>query len=284
MLRTRRMDAHVRAKRSGHNRKVAPVPLRVALIAALAGVLSGAVGGPGGFWIGLPGVILAASVGSTPIGTLLCAATVLVTDAVVAASVPGSTIPPLWLVVLVPAGCVAVLHGMGSRLRRERDAMEHAAYSDPLTGLANRRLLLSVADHEIARHNRANERFTVVMLDLDGFKRLNDHFGHAAGDEMLCDVAGALTHALRSQDTVARLGGDEFCVIAPATPNPRPLAEKIVAAVAHASRGHEQLRTSIGSAVFPDDGSTIELLLRTADDRLMSAKRRLHGTSERRAA
>ena len=106
---------------------------------------------------------------------------------------PGSALPPLWLVVLVPAACVAVLHGTGSRLRRERDAMEHAAYSDPLTGLANRRLLMSVADHEIARHHRADERFTVVMLDLDGFKLLNDRFGHAAGDEMLCDVAEGLS-------------------------------------------------------------------------------------------
>ena len=69
-------------------------------------------------------------------------------------------------------------------------------------------------------------------------------------------------------------------MIAPATANPRPLAEKIIAAVAHASRGHEQLRTSVGLAVFPDDGSTIEMLMRTADDRLMSAKRRLHGTRD----
>jgi diguanylate cyclase (GGDEF)-like protein len=284
MLRTRRVDADVRPGRPGARRKVAPAPLRVALIALLVGALSGVIGGPGGFWIGLPGVILAASIGSTASETVLCALPVLVADFAVAAAVPGNAVPPIWLVVLVPAASVAVLHGMGSRLRRERDAMEKAAYSDPLTGLANRRLLLSVADHEIARHHRANERFTVVMLDLDGFKLLNDRFGHAAGDEMLCDVAAALNQALRSQDTVARLGGDEFCVIAPATANPRPLAEKIIEAVAHASRGHEQLRTSVGLAVFPEDGSTIELLLRTADERLLSAKRRLHGMSQRRAA
>jgi diguanylate cyclase (GGDEF)-like protein len=101
---------------------------------------------------------------------------------------------------------------------------------------------------------------------------------------MLRDVATGLTGALRSQDTVARLGGDEFCVIAPATANPRPLAEKVVDAVAHASRGHEELRASVGIAVFPEDGGAIEPLLRTADERLLSAKRRLHGTRERRAA
>jgi diguanylate cyclase (GGDEF)-like protein len=284
MLRTRRVDGDVRTRRPPNRRNVAPAPLRVALIASLVGLLSGVIGGPGGFWIGMPGVLLAASIGSTATGTLICAAPVVIADVAVASLAPGSAIPPLWLVVLVPAASVAVLHGMGSRLRRERDAMEQAAYSDSLTGLANRRLLLSVAEHEIARHHRANERFTVVMLDLDGFKLVNDRFGHAAGDEMLCDVASVLTQALRSQDTVARLGGDEFCVIAPATGNPRPLAEKIIGAVAHASRGHEQLHTSIGIAVFPDDGSTIELLLRTADERLLSAKRRLHGTTQRRAA
>jgi len=279
-----RVDAEVRTRRAPSRRNVAPAPFRVALVAAVVAVLAGAIGGPGGFWIGLPGVMLAASIGSTAFSTTLCAATVLIADVAAASATSGSSIPPLWLVVLVPATCVAVLHGTGSRLRREREAMERAAYSDPLTGLANRRLLMSVAEHEIARHRRADERFTVVMLDLDGFKLLNDRFGHAAGDEMLRDVAVALTQALRSQDTVARLGGDEFCVIAPATANPRPLAEKMIDAVAQASRGHETLRTSIGIAVFPDDGSTIELLMRTADERLLSAKRRLHGTSQRRAA
>ena len=283
MLR-KRVHADVRASPSRGQRRVAPAPLRVALIALLVGLLTGVIGGPDGFWIGLPGVLLAASIGTSVVETLAFAAPVLAIDAAVAASVPGGSLPPLWLVLLVPAGCSAILHEMGRRLRRERDLMEQAAYSDALTGLANRRLLMSVAEHEIARHHRAGERFSVVMLDLDGFKLLNDRFGHAAGDEMLCDVATGLTQALRSQDTVARLGGDEFCVIAPATADPRPLAAKIVNAVAHASRGHEELRASIGIAVFPDDGTTIELLIRTADERLLSAKRRLHGTSQRRAA
>ncbi len=283
MLRER-VDADVRALRSRGQRRVAPAPLRVALIAIVVGLVAALVGGPAGFWIGLPGVLLAASVGAGARSTLACAAPVLGADIAVAASAPGSMLPPLWLVLLVPASCVAILYETSRRLRRERDAMERAAYSDPLTGLANRRLLMSVAEHEIARHHRAGERFSVVMLDLDGFKQLNDRYGHAAGDEMLCAVATGLTQALRSQDTVARLGGDEFCVIAPATADPRPLADKISAAVAHASRGHDELRASIGAAVFADDGGTIELLLRTADERLLSAKRRLHGSSERRAA
>lgn len=282
MLRNR-VDADARARRS-RNRPVAPAPLRVALIAALSGLLAVVVGGPSGFWLGLPAVLLAASIGSTFVATLACAVPVLIVDAVAASALAGSSIPALWLVVCVPAACIAVLHGMARRLRRERDAMERAAFSDPLTGLANRRLLMSVAEHEIARHQRARERFSLLMLDLDGFKLLNDRYGHAAGDQMLCDVAAVLEQALRSQDTVARLGGDEFCVIAPATADPRPLADKVIAAVSEASHGHEELRTSVGIAVFPEDGTTIERLLLTADEHLLSAKRRLHGMSQRDAA
>jgi diguanylate cyclase (GGDEF)-like protein len=101
---------------------------------------------------------------------------------------------------------------------------------------------------------------------------------------MLRDVAARLTHALRNQDTIARLGGDEFCVIAPQTDDPRPLAAKIVEAVAEASAGRRELRTSIGLAVFPGDGTTIEILMRRADERLLTAKSRLYGPSRKRAA
>jgi diguanylate cyclase (GGDEF)-like protein len=115
------------------------------------------------------------------------------------------------------------------------------------------------------------------MLDLDGFKLLNDRFGHAAGDELLCDVADALQHAVRGQDTVARIGGDEFCVLAPETDGPRtlPLAKRITAAVTDATTGVEALRASIGIAVFPDDGLSAQELLHAADERLLNAKREL---------
>jgi diguanylate cyclase (GGDEF)-like protein len=282
MLR-KRGEADGRAKRRADHRRVAPAPLRVALIAAVSGIVAALVGGSNGFWLALPGVVLAGSIATTPAGAVACAAPVLAVAAVAASLRTPGSLPPLWLVVVVPAACVAVLHAVAGRLRRERDAMEHAAFSDALTGVANRRLLMAVADYEIARHTRADERFTVVMLDLDGFKLLNDRYGHAAGDQMLRDVASRLARELRSQDTVARLGGDEFCVIAPQTGNPRPLAEKIVTAVA-AAGDHHELRTSIGLAVFPEDGTSIELLLRTADERLLSAKRRLHGNAQKRAA
>ena len=205
----------MRAKRPADRRRVAPVPLRVALIAAVSALVTALVGGSDGFWLAMPAVLLAGSIAATPAGTLACAGPVLTADAAAASLGRGGSLPALWLVVIVPAGCLMVLQGMAGRLRRERDAMEHAAFSDALTGVANRRLLMSVADHEVARHSRADERFTVVMLDLDGFKLLNDRYGHAAGDQMLRDVAARLSRTLRHQDTVARLGGDEFCVIAP---------------------------------------------------------------------
>ncbi|MDE3130527.1 MAG: GGDEF domain-containing protein [Acidobacteriota bacterium] len=277
-------DADVRAERPRGRRRIAPAPLRAALIAALVAALAGAVGGPHGFWLGLPGVLLAGSIGASAGGVVAYAAPALLADATGAALSPGSSIPPLWLVLIVPASCLLVLYELGRRLRRERDLMRQAAFSDPLTGLANRRMLLSVAAHELARHRRAQEPLTVVMLDLDGFKLLNDRFGHAAGDRMLRAVADHLAGALRSQDTVARLGGDEFCVLAPATANRRALTDKIVAAVAGAAGGHRELRTSVGVAAFPQDGGTIELLLQRADERLLSAKHRLHATARQRAA
>jgi diguanylate cyclase (GGDEF)-like protein len=126
-----------------------------------------------------------------------------------------------------------------------------------------------------------------ALTAVDGFKLLNDRFGHAAGDELLCDVATALTRAIRAQDTVARLGGDEFCVLAPETDSPgtAPLATRIARAVQDAAIGVETLRTSIGIAVFPADGTSASSLLHAADERLMTAKRdRQRGRVRRRAA
>jgi diguanylate cyclase (GGDEF)-like protein len=280
MLRAR-VDGRVRG---GQARKIAPAPVRVLLITIVAGVLAGVVGGSDGFWLSVPAVLLAGSIGSTAMRACLSAAPVLLVGAVAASVADKGSLPPIWMVLLVPGACMAVLQMVSGRLQQERDVMQRAAFSDPLTGLANRRMLMSMAGYEIARHHRADARFTLVMLDLDGFKLVNDRYGHAAGDQMLCEVGAALTRALRTQDTIARLGGDEFCVIAPETENPRGLAEKIVTAVTEAVTGYESLQTSIGLSVFPEDGTTIELLLRTADDRLLAAKRRRYDRPQRRAA
>src|SRR6185437_5047027 len=138
----------------------------------------------------------------------------VVTAAVAAAAAGGEV---AWLCVALSLACAAALRQRLVVLERERDTLRRDALSDPVTGVANRRSLLARADYEIARHRRAGQSFALVMLDLDGFKQLNDRFGHAAGDDLLRDVAGALRRAMRAQDTVARFAGDEFCVLAPET-------------------------------------------------------------------
>ena len=192
-----------------------------------------------------------------------------------------------WLVVLMPALAVAALLHERMGVQRERDELLSAALSDPLTGLDNRRSFLVRADYEIVRHLRERRSFALMMIDLDGFKALNDRFGHDAGDELLCDVADALISGLRAQDTVARLGGDEFCVLAPQTDRvgSPPLAAHITRAVAQASAGVEAVRASVGIALFPQDGRSVEELMRAADQRLFAAKRARRGAArERRAA
>ncbi|HET9094656.1 MAG TPA: GGDEF domain-containing protein [Solirubrobacteraceae bacterium] len=257
--------------------------MRVALLALLAAMLIRLLPGTDGFWLGLPAVLLAVEAGGSAAGATACGGAVLLA-AVASAAAAGAALPPLWLILAAPGASGALLHRRLVHLRQERDAMEEAAHRDPLTGLANRRQLLMVARHELERHRRAGERLAVVMLDLDGFKRLNDRYGHAAGDRMLRDVGEGLQRALRAQDTVARLGGDEFCVIAPATIEARALAAKVSAAVEQASRGRAAVRASLGVAVYPEDGATIEQLLQAGDERLLTAKRRRQAGGQRRVA
>lgn len=98
------------------------------------------------------------------------------------------------------------------RVRVQRQ-LEHRALHDHLTGLPNRALFWDRLEHALARAGRTDERLAVLFLDLDGFKRINDAHGHAAGDEALQRIAGRLSEVVRAQDTLARLGGDEFGVL-----------------------------------------------------------------------
>ncbi len=210
----------------------------------------------------------------------------VVVAAVLAAAAGGEA---AWLCVPASLGCVVVLRHRQAQLERERDALRHDALSDPVTGVANRRSLLARTDYEIARHERAGHNFALVMLDLDGFKQLNDRFGHAAGDDLLRDVAAALRQAMRAQDTVARFGGDEFCVLAPETDRlgTTRLAAKVSQAVRKVSVGMETVGGSVGIALFPGDGTSAAELLQAADERLLEAKRLRPagvGRGQRRAA
>lgn len=244
-------------------------------------------GGGQAFWLCVPVALVVTALSRSRLDALTSAAAVTAAAAVpLTGWLAVKPLPSPLLTLLVVAASVAVLVAVRERQQREREALRTVALSDPLTTIANRRLLLDRADYEIARHTRARQKFALVLLDLDGFKLLNDRFGHAAGDELLCDVAASLTQAMRAQDTVARIGGDEFCVLAPETDQPHtlPLARRIAETVAAASAGIESLRASVGIAVFPDDGLDTATLLRAADERLLSAKRGRGGTQARRRA
>jgi diguanylate cyclase (GGDEF)-like protein len=227
-------------------------------------------------WICVPAALLA--VGATRGLVAGAAAAATVVGAAIAAELAAAgtrSEPSIALLVLIAAASVAILLAVRERVGRERDALRASALTDPLTGAANRRSLLARIDYEIARHDRSRRSFALLMLDLDGFKLLNDRFGHPAGDDLLREVAGALARVIRDQDTVARVGGDEFCVLAPETDEggAERLTSRVETAVARVTAGADSLGASVGAATFPRDGNTSERLLQAADQHLLASKR-----------
>jgi diguanylate cyclase (GGDEF)-like protein len=171
----------------------------------------------------------------------------------------------------------AVLAGWArGRLEVRQEGLRLLSQVDPLTSLGNRRLLHQRMAYEIVRHRRTHRRVALLALDLDGFKQVNERFGHMAGDEILREVAKAMDRAVREQDTVVRWGGDEFCVLAPETGwhEAERLAVRLRSAVARAAGELEGLSVSVGYAVFPDEGATPQLLIARADAAGGEAKRR----------
>ena len=163
--------------------------------------------------------------------------------------------------------------------RRTRDAALRLSLHDPLTRLYNRTFLFAVIEREIARAGRTNRRFSLLMLDLDGLKPINDRYGHYFGDRMLQAVAEAVRQHIRLIDTAARYGGDEFVVLLPETETEGAavVAEKLRRSVAaiRLYAGTELLSStaSIGVVAFPDDGRTADALTNRADQVMYGAKR-----------
>jgi diguanylate cyclase (GGDEF)-like protein len=154
------------------------------------------------------------------------------------------------------------------------------ASTDSVTGLANRNGFNQRLDQALSRARRQDVRLAVMILDLDGFKAVNDRFGHSAGDELLKLIGARLSSVVRDYDAVARLGGDEFALLVEdigAECDPTVCAERIIEALAEpvllGSVSHE-LTGSMGVAIFPDSGTTAERLLRAADQAMYVAKRR----------
>ncbi|MDQ4085061.1 MAG: EAL domain-containing protein [Actinomycetota bacterium] len=162
-----------------------------------------------------------------------------------------------------------------ARLRLTEE-MTHLARHDLLTGLPNRGLLLDRVEHALAVSRRSGRPVALLFCDLDGFKRVNDRFGHAAGDAVLVDVAQRLTGCVRDSDTVARLGGDEFAILLEDVRAGQVDAacERILAALrpgAHVAGHQLPLSTSIGVALG-DAGQSATHLLRNADMAMYEAK------------
>ena len=165
---------------------------------------------------------------------------------------------------------------------------ENSAITDYLTGLPNARSLFLQLDRELARCKRDNSSLTVMVSDMDGFKQINDRFGHLEGNRVLRLFAQALKDSCREYDYVARMGGDEFVVIAPglAADSASKKAEQMRALARHAGHevcGEEILSLSVGRAVYPDDGNDAEQLLTEADRRMYIEKQKQLAYKDRRA-
>ena len=156
---------------------------------------------------------------------------------------------------------------------RTTEQIRQLAVTDPLTGLANYRRLREALEAEVKRTDRTGRSFAVVLLDLDGLKRINDALGHLAGSRALCRLAEVLRSRCRATDTPARYGGDEFAVVLPEA-GPRAAEQVALRIRTHLANEneHPSLSVSTGCAVFPADGKTIDELLRVADAGLYRMK------------
>jgi diguanylate cyclase (GGDEF)-like protein len=204
--------------------------------------------------------------------------------AAVLVGLAGAAWGPAAIVLALPAALAGAAVARRAEVRER--SLRALSERDALTGLVNRRGMEERLSYEVARHRRHERRFSVVAMDLDGFKAVNDRFGHDAGDEVLRAVARGLRQAVRDQDTVVRLGGDEFCVLAPEADDVQAshLTTRLREAVSEAVEGMGPLGVSAGWAVFPDDASTPAELLRVADEASLAAKRRRATSRARRAA
>lgn len=170
-------------------------------------------------------------------------------------------------------------HSDITQLKQHQVEIEHIAYHDPLTQLPNRRLLADRMGLALSRAKRTNESVAIVCIDLDGFKEVNDTFGHDAGDQLLIEAAHRMQHCVRTEDTVSRLGGDEFVLLLGGISNRDDCEVTLRRVLGEMTKPFNIGDTrsicisgSIGYTLFPEDTADADTLLRHADHAMYGAK------------
>ena len=163
-------------------------------------------------------------------------------------------------------------------MKEHQQQLEHIAHYDLLTNLPNRMLLADRLCDAMEQCNKKDQSLAVAYLDLDGFKAINDTFGHEVGDELLIELSELMNNALREEDTLARIGGDEFVAVLPNFNNMddyKLVLERLLQAamsLVYIDGRALQVSTSIGVTLYPQDGADADQLMRHADQAMYIAK------------
>jgi diguanylate cyclase (GGDEF)-like protein len=192
------------------------------------------------------------------------------------------------LTAAIEAVCIVVVGisalALARRLQASHDELWDLSRRDELTGVGNYRALHERLDEEVSRHARHRREFSLVLIDLDGFKQVNEALGHLEGDRLLAEIGEALRDEVRGEDSVFRQGGDEFAVIAPETngEEAEDVAARLRARVRDCGRDGVRVSAGAGFAIFPSDGRTVHELISCADRDLLGAKHNNAAPADRR--
>jgi diguanylate cyclase len=242
-------------------------PIPSAAVVTMTTMNNMAMGGPRFMLAGVLASVLGAGVAYAAFGTPYHAH---LSQAQIAACMP--------LLVLYPLSLSYVCYLSAAKLVRQKKQLSEMSRTDHLTGLANRAALNDILDTSFSAPNASLENSAIALIDADGFKQINDRFGHIAGDRALQRISEIMRSCVRKQDTVGRYGGDEFCVILRnvTQAEAQAILERM-RALARASLdepgGEGRSTLSIGAAMYSGDATTGAVWIHRADEAMYEAKR-----------